>query len=495
MLYAGAQDGGVFRSTDGGVSWQEADYGLPSGTAILKLAVASGDANVVYAGSSGDGVYVSTNGGGSWQDDNGGDYSLESASVAGLASEPSQSSSVLALTSDGRVYYISSSGTAYLEATLSTWGKATALAASPRSSNILFAGTADTGIYRSTDEGYSWQQVAGSSMGAIGAFAFNPRNPSVAFAATAAGMYQTIDGGDSWQPEMRGIPGGTAFTAVAVDPEDGAIVIGGTSDGQIYRSVDGGTSWHLSTLECGCAGPVNALFYNPPGGVVLAGLSGGVCLARSDNDGVTWFASDSPNSGEPILSLAGVARAAMPTDPVPAPQGNPVGVRYFAATRHTVSGAFLNFYNANNGLKIFGLPLTEPFVEGGHLVQYFERSRLVYERGNVTLAPLGLQVTAGRRFPAARCFCVAGQVWFASTYHTLSGVFMAFWYSHNGRVLFGAPISQPLYEQNGDGTGRTYLVQYFQNARMEYHPELAGTPNVVTLGQLGRQILHQRGWI
>ena len=49
--------------------------------------------------------------------------------------------------------------------------------------------------------------------------------------------------------------------------------------------------------------------------------------------------------------------------------------------------------------------------------------------------------------------------------------------------------------QNGDGTGRTYLVQYFQNARMEYHPELAGTDNVVMVGQLGRQILHQRGWI
>jgi hypothetical protein len=61
--------------------------------------------------------------------------------------------------------------------------------------------------------------------------------------------------------------------------------------------------------------------------------------------------------------------------------------------------------------------------------------------------------------------------------------------------LFGYPISQPLHEQNGDGTGRTYLVQYFQNARMEYHPELAGTGNVVTLGLLGRQALQQRGWL
>lgn len=62
-------------------------------------------------------------------------------------------------------------------------------------------------------------------------------------------------------------------------------------------------------------------------------------------------------------------------------------------------------------------------------------------------------------------------------------------------MLFGPPISEPLYEQNGDGTGRTYLVQYFQNARMEYHPELSGTRYEITLGLLGRQYLRRRGWI
>ena len=62
-----------------------------------------------------------------------------------------------------------------------------------------------------------------------------------------------------------------------------------------------------------------------------------------------------------------------------------------------------------------------------------------------------------------------------------AGVFLTFWKSHSGNALFGAPISQPLYEQNGDGTGRTYLVQYFQNARMEYHPELAGTENRIAV--------------
>jgi hypothetical protein len=196
-----------------------------------------------------------------------------------------------------------------------------------------------------------------------------------------------------------------------------------------------------------------------------------------------------------ILVLAGTGRAALPTDPVFAPQGNPYGVRYFNETHHTVRGPFLSFYTRYNGLKIFGLPLTEAFMEGGHLVQYFERSLMVYSNGRVTLAPLGSQLTAGRSFTPVPCCPPPGQVWFWQTGHSLGGSFLTFWRNHNGSLLFGSPISQPLYEQNGDGTGRTYLVQYFQNARMEYHPELAGTGNVVTLGLLGRQVLHQRGWI
>ena len=64
-----------------------------------------------------------------------------------------------------------------------------------------------------------------------------------------------------------------------------------------------------------------------------------------------------------------------------------------------------------------------------------------------------------------------------------------------GALLFGYPLSAPLKERNGDGTGRSYLVQYFQNARLEYHPEPAGTGNEIELGLLGKEALKQRGWL
>jgi hypothetical protein len=495
VLYAGLQDGSVYRSTDDGNTWQEADSGLPSGVALSALVVSPASGDLVYAGTSGYGVYMSTNGGATWQDGNGGDYTLQNATVVGLAIDPPNSSNVLALSSDGRLYYLGGDGTYDVTTKLPTSSQATALAVDPLDGNVLFAGTSDAGIYRSTDDGQSWRNTADGSLGTVFDLAVNPRNPSVAFATTAGGMYQTIDKGNSWQPERRGIPDGTDFTAVAVDLGNGATVVAGTIDGQIFRSVDGGTTWHLTSGAFMSGQGINTIFCDPSrSGSILAAVDGGTSLERSDDGGATWYDFSNPSPGAPVQSLAGISRPALPTDGVPAPLGNPAGVRYFPAARHTVRGTFLSFYNANNGLKIFGLPLTEAFTEGGRLVQYFERARLV-GGGRVILTPLGSQVTAGRRFVSAPCCGTSGQMWFSSTRHTLAGVFLTFWKSHTGNGLFGAPISQPLYEQNGDGTGRTYLVQYFQNARMEYHPELAGTENAVTLGQLGRQVLQKRGWL
>jgi photosystem II stability/assembly factor-like uncharacterized protein len=495
VLFAGLDDGTLYRSTDGGVTWQESDTGLPSGTAITALAVATGG-TTIYAGTGGNGVFISTNGAASWQDDNAGDANLEGAAVAGLVVDPAQSQDVYALAQDDQFYASTDGGADWTTTSLPTSSQATALALNPKNPQMLLAGTQGDGIFLSTDGGTDWDSTADGLLGAVNALAFNPRNPQVAFAATYSGLYQTIDGGNSWEVEQRGIPGGTSFQSVAVDPSNGARIIAGTTDSQFYRSQDGGTSWTFQGAPDD--GQVTTIVFDPAHGTaILAATSTGTTIYFSDDSGNQWNSGDSivDGSTSQILVLASTGRAALPTDPVPAPRGNPYGVRYFSQTHHTVRGPFLSFYNKYNGLKIFGLPLTEAFTENGHLVQYFERSLMVESNGRITLAPLGSQLTAGRSFAAVGCCPPAGQLWFAQTGHTLSGLFLSFWRSHNGSVLFGYPISQPLYEQNGDGTGRTYLVQYFQRARLEYHPELAGTGNVVTLGLLGRQVLQQRGWL
>jgi hypothetical protein len=53
----------------------------------------------------------------------------------------------------------------------------------------------------------------------------------------------------------------------------------------------------------------------------------------------------------------------------------PTGSVYFQATAHSLSGKFLTYWQQHGGLAIFGYPISEPILENGQLVQYFERNR------------------------------------------------------------------------------------------------------------------------
>jgi plastocyanin len=93
---------------------------------------------------------------------------------------------------------------------------------------------------------------------------------------------------------------------------------------------------------------------------------------------------------------------------------------------------------------------------------------------------------------------VVGAVNFPATGFSVDGPFLAYWQSHgldfgdNGvsyqesLALFGYPISDKRMETLEDG--QQYLVQYFERARFEYHPESADPQYQVLLGQFGRRI-------
>lgn len=57
------------------------------------------------------------------------------------------------------------------------------------------------------------------------------------------------------------------------------------------------------------------------------------------------------------------------------------GCIYFVETFHNMCGPFTQYWEANGGLKIFGYPLTETFIENGIEVQYFERTRFEHHPG------------------------------------------------------------------------------------------------------------------
>src|SRR3954470_5811465 len=99
-------------------------------------------------------------------------------------------------------------------------------------------------------------------------------------------------------------------------------------------------------------------------------------------------------------------------------------------------------------------------MEGGYLVQYFERERLEYHPENentpyeILLGRLGVEMTAHRETdpafqrlldpPAA---LPPDRRWVPETGHTLGGRFAAYWAGHGGLSIFGYPISEEFEEK------------------------------------------------
>jgi hypothetical protein len=177
-----------------------------------------------------------------------------------------------------------------------------------------------------------------------------------------------------------------------------------------------------------------------------------------------------------VLSLA-LAVVLLVANTVTASAAN---TRFFPETQQTVRDAFLDFFDANGGLDIFGFPRTGEFVMNGHYVQYFQRARFEYwpENPPGQQIQLGLlAVELGRSRPPSTQSADPNRRWFPESQHSIGGGFREFWETRGGVAVFGYPITDET-----DENGRA--VQYFQRARFEWHGENP-VPYRVQLGLLG----------
>ncbi|MCC6628239.1 MAG: PQQ-dependent sugar dehydrogenase [Chloroflexi bacterium] len=186
--------------------------------------------------------------------------------------------------------------------------------------------------------------------------------------------------------------------------------------------------------------------------------------------------------------------------PVELPAAPAPSVLTFPETGMTLGGAFWRYWEANGGLTQFGYPISPEFTDNGRLVQYFERAR--FERDparaggsdEVQLGHIGRETAVARAAEAA--FGPAppptdGTLYFEATGHTLGDVFRQRWETTGGAAIYGLPISEPVEERWRPG-GQLYTVQYFERARLEHHPEMAGVVQEVLLGRLGTGLLARR---
>lgn len=185
------------------------------------------------------------------------------------------------------------------------------------------------------------------------------------------------------------------------------------------------------------------------------------------------------------------------------PMSDARGPDYFPATGHTTQLPFSQYWHANGGLPVFGYPITEQLVEGGYRVQYFERQRMEHHPENaapyhVLLGLLGVQranqlgLTGTAPFQHQSPSTNPNCEYFAATGHNLCYGFRAYWHSHGldfadagysyreSLALFGYPISDEFVSG-----GMT--VQYFERARLEWHPENPAPWDVLG-GLLGAEV-------
>lgn len=145
----------------------------------------------------------------------------------------------------------------------------------------------------------------------------------------------------------------------------------------------------------------------------------------------------------------------------------PAGLSTAAAP--AVASEFAAFYDDYGALRTFGYPLTGAFVvpDSGRMVQYFQNLRLELNPGNgrIEVTPLGVWALT----EVGRDEGEEGAV---------APAFQDFYDQFDGETLFGPAFSPQLAEG-----GR--WVQYFRNARLEWHPE--EPPDLrVQVAQLGQ---------
>jgi photosystem II stability/assembly factor-like uncharacterized protein len=234
-FYMGTTGGGVWKTTDSGITWENISDGFFDVASVGAIDVADSDPNVIYVGtgsacprgnvSIGRGVYKSTDSGKTW-------------AFMGLR-DAGQIARIRVHPADPDLVYL-------------------AVLGNP------FGPGEERGVYRSRDGGETWHKVlyVSEATGAVD-LSMNPVNPREIYAAfwrverkpwtvidasEDGGIYKTTDGGETWKKLSGGLPQGlTGRIGVSISPANPervfALVSAHDPEGGIYRSEDAGATW------------------------------------------------------------------------------------------------------------------------------------------------------------------------------------------------------------------------------------------------------------
>jgi len=240
LYYFGATGGGIWKTDNGGRTWENISDGYFGGS-IGAIEVAADDPNVIYVGggeqtvrgnvSSGFGIYKSVDAGKTWTS-----IGLEkSRHIPRIATHPK----------DYNVVYAAVLGD-------------------------LYKPTQERGVYKSTDGGKNWSRIlfANENAGAVD-FTLDPNNPRILYASTwnvrrtpyslssggdGSALWKSTDSGATWTEisKNKGFPTDTlGIIGVTVSPLNSErvwAIVENKEKGGVYRSDDGGETWkHINS--------------------------------------------------------------------------------------------------------------------------------------------------------------------------------------------------------------------------------------------------------
>lgn len=234
LVLAGAP-GGIFHSTDGGQTWKALVFPPPPPT-VSALAVSPNFAQdeTIFAGTMEDGVFISQNGGERWVAWN---FGLLDLNVMCLAISPdfAEDETVFAGTESG-LFRSTNGGRAWREVELPFGYEAIlSLAISPDFSTdeTLYAGTEGLGLWVSTDAGATWQRLGEEQIeDPVNALQLSAGQ---ILAVTSESLWHSADGGVTWIDRMPESHAGQEISAVLAPAglDSGAPVLIGLIDGRV----------------------------------------------------------------------------------------------------------------------------------------------------------------------------------------------------------------------------------------------------------------------
>jgi PKD repeat protein len=286
-------DGGFFKTTNSGSSWQDLSNGLRIGQ-MYRLGCAQTDPNIVIQG---------------WQDNGTSLYNLNTSPVwqqvyggdgMDCFIDYSNANNMYCETYNGNLQFSNNGGSSFSGIIGNITGNGawiTPWDIDPVTPTTIYAGFND--VWKSIDQGSNWTQISNINGGSLTNLEIAHSNPKYIYTGGPSNLYGTTDGGVTWANLTPTLPGSGTMTKVAIsttDPKTIWITYSGfNANTKVFKSKDGGHTWKNLSASLPNV-PVNCAV-NQPGTAegVYIGTDVGVYYTDTTMTSWTFFSNGLPN--------------------------------------------------------------------------------------------------------------------------------------------------------------------------------------------------------